>query len=273
VDLRNEEMVARAAPTAASEQLTGIWVEMASGRRPLIAANWKMNGLRADGLALARAVAARATAFGAGLPGEVLICPPATLVDAVGGALEGSPVLLGGQDCHARPSGAFTGDIAAPMLKDLGASHVILGHSERRALHGEGDQEVRAKAEAALAAGLIAIVCVGETEAQRDGGDTLAVIVAQIDGSLVVAYEPVWAIGTGRTPTLPEIAEVHHAIRERLAARIVGGGDVRILYGGSVKPSNAAEVLALADVDGALVGGASLKADDFWAIVTALPQA
>ena len=204
------------------------------------------------------------------------------MLDAVSTALAGSPVLLGGQDCHAQPSGAFTGDISAPMLKDLGASHVILGHSERRTLHGESDEQVAAKVAAARSAGLIAIVCVGETEAQRDSGDTLGVIVRQIDRSipsdaaaveLVVAYEPVWASGTGRTPTLAEIAEVHQAIRSRLAARIGGGDTVRILYGGSVKPSNAAEVLALDDVDGALVGGASLKADDFIAIVMALPQA
>ena len=255
---------------------------MASGRRPLIAANWKMNGLKSDGVALAQAVAAHARSVGTALPGDVLVSPPATLLDAVSTALAGSPVLLGGQDCHAQPSGAFTGDISAPMLKDLGASHVILGHSERRTLHGESDEQVAAKVAAARSAGLIAIVCVGETEAQRDSGDTLGVIVRQIDRSIpsdaaaveiVVAYEPVWAIGTGRTPTLAEIAEVHQAIRSRLAARIGGGDTVRILYGGSVKPSNAAEVLALDDVDGALVGGAILKADDFIAIVMALPQA
>ena len=255
---------------------------MASGRRPLIAANWKMNGLKSDGVALAQAVAAHARSVGTALPGDVLVSPPATLLDAVSTALAGSPVLLGGQDCHAQPSGAFTGDISAPMLKDLGASHVILGHSESRTLHGESDEQVAAKVAAARSAGLIAIVCVGETEAQRDSGDTLGVIVRQIDRSIpsdaaaveiVVAYEPVWAIGTGRTPTLAEIAEVHQAIRSRLAARIGGGDTVRILYGGSVKPSNAAEVLALEDVDGALVGGASLKADDFIAIVMALPQA
>ena len=255
---------------------------MASGRRPLIAANWKMNGLKSDGVALAQAVAAHARSVGTALPGDVLVSPPATLLDAVSTALAGSPVLLGGQDCHAQASGAFTGDISAPMLKDLGASHVILGHSERRTLHGESDEQVAAKVAAARSAGLIAIVCVGETEAQRDSGDTLGVIVRQIDRSIpsdaaaveiVVAYEPVWAIGTGRTPTLAEIAEVHQAIRSRLAARIGGGDTVRILYGGSVKPSNAAEVLALDDVDGALVGGASLKADDFIAIVMALPQA
>jgi triosephosphate isomerase (TIM) len=255
---------------------------MASGRRPLIAANWKMNGLKADGVALAQAVAAQAKSAGAALPGEVLVSPPATLIDAVSAALAGSPVLLGGQDCHAQQNGAFTGDISAAMLKDLGASHVILGHSERRTLHGETDADVAAKVAAALKTGLVAIVCVGETEAQRDAGDTLAVIVRQIDCSIpadtdaagiVVAYEPVWAIGTGRTPTLDEIVEVHKAIRTRLAARLPGGEGVRILYGGSVKPANAAEVLALADVDGALVGGASLKADDFFAIVRALPQA
>jgi len=253
---------------------------MKSGRKPLIAANWKMNGLKADGLALANAVVLRAANAGASLGCDVLISPPATLIDAVGAALQGSPVLLGGQDCHDKPSGAYTGDIAAPMLKDLGATHVILGHSERRAYHAESDAVVRAKSEAALAAGLIAIICVGETEAQRDAGETLSVIIGQIDESIpatatpdqvVVAYEPVWAIGTGRTPTLAEIAEVHGEIRSRLAQRLGRGAETRILYGGSVKPSNAVEVLALEDVDGALVGGASLKADDFWAIVVALP--
>ena len=254
---------------------------MASGRRPLIAGNWKMNGLKADGLALAGAVAARASAQGASLPADVLVCPPATLIGAVGAVLEDSPVLLGGQDCHAQKSGAFTGDVAAPMLKDLGCSYVILGHSERRAYHAESDEVVNAKVQAALEAGLVTIICVGETEAERDAGETLAVIMRQIDGSIpvtatpeqvVVAYEPVWAIGTGRTPTIPEIAEVLAAIRTRLAARLVRGAETRILYGGSVKPANAVEVLGLDDVDGALVGGASLKADEFWAIVMAVPR-
>ena len=185
---------------------------MASGRRPLIAANWKMNGLKSDGVALAQAVAAHARSVGTALPGDVLVSPPATLLDAVSTALAGSPVLLGGQDCHAQPSGAFTGDISAPMLKDLGASHVILGHSERRTLHGESDEQVAAKVAAARSAGLIAIVCVGETEAQRDSGDTLGVIVRQIDRSIpsdaaaveiVVAYEPSARGGRRRLRKLP----------------------------------------------------------------------
>jgi triosephosphate isomerase len=248
---------------------------MATLRRPLVAANWKMNCLSADGRDLAIAVAVKAAGAG-GV--DVLVCPPATLLQAVGAALDGSPARLGGQDCHAQPNGAYTGDIAAPMLADLGCSHVILGHSERRAYHKESDAEVHAKALAALAAGLVAVICVGETEAERDAGRTEAVVMGQIDGSIpetgnpatvVVAYEPVWAIGTGRTPTLAEIADIHGAIRRRLARRLAGGGDVRILYGGSVKPSNAVEVLALDDVDGALVGGASLKAVDFSAIIDA----
>ena len=215
------------------------------------------------------------------LPGcEMLICPPATLVQQMASAARGSALMIGGQDCHAKASGAHTGDISAAMLKDAGATHVILGHSERRSDHHETDALVRAKAEATRAAGLIAIVCIGETEAERDAGQTLAVIGGQLDGSvpsgatadnLVIAYEPVWAIGTGRTPTLAEIAEVHAFLRGRLQALIgTQAAGVRLLYGGSVKPSNAVEIFAVRDVDGALVGGASLKATDFAAIVTAL---
>ncbi len=191
-------------------------------------------------------------------------------------AAAGSPLLIGGQDCHAEASGAFTGDLSAEMLKDAGATAVIVGHSERRAYHQETDAEVRAKALAARRAGLMAIVCVGETRAERDGGRALAVVRGQIDGSLpdgataenlVVAYEPVWAIGTGLTPTPADVAEMHGLIRERLAARFGAGGQgMRILYGGSVKPSNAKELMAVANVDGALVGGASLKAAEFLAI-------
>jgi triosephosphate isomerase len=196
-------------------------------------------------------------------------------------AARGTVLKLGGQDCHTAVSGAHTGDISAAMLKEAGAAYVILGHSERRADHGESDALVKAKAGAAQAAGLVPVVCVGETEAERDAGSTLAVIGAQLDGSLpeagevVVAYEPVWAIGTGRTPTLEQIAEVHAFLRARLAARIGANtaAGVRLLYGGSVKPSNAAEIFAVADVDGALVGGASLKAADFGAIVAALSAA
>jgi len=250
-------------------------------RRPLIAGNWKMNGLRADGLALAEALAAWAKgrqAWGA----EMLVCPPATLLGAVGRVLEGCQVSIGGQDCHAAAQGAHTGDISAAMLADCGADWVILGHSERRQDHGESDGLVRAKAVAALGAGLKAIVCIGETEAERDSGRTLAVLSRQLSGSvpvgedglsgdsLVVAYEPVWAIGTGRTPSREQILEAHSHIRGELTG-LVGdvAGAVRLLYGGSVKPENAAEILALEDVDGALVGGASLKADGFCAIYDA----
>ncbi len=238
-------------------------------RKRLVAGNWKMNGLRADGMALAQAVAERAREPHAC---DLLVCPPATLVAAVGAALAGSGVALGGQDCHAAAAGAFTGSISAEMLKDAGCSHVILGHSERRHGLGESDADVRAKTEAAWRAGLVAIVCVGETRAEREAGRAVSVVAGQLAGSLpegagaerlVVAYEPVWAIGTGLTPTLADITEIHAAISSRIPA------GTRILYGGSVNPKNAAEILALAEVDGALVGGASLKAEDFWAIAKA----
>ncbi|WP_204623471.1 triose-phosphate isomerase [Crenalkalicoccus roseus] len=243
--------------------------------RPLIAGNWKMHGLRADGLALARAVAA-----GAGdVAAELLVCPPFTLLAAIAEALSGGPVAVGAQDCHAAPKGAHTGDVSAPMVRDAGARFVILGHSERRADHGESDGLVRAKAEAAIGAGLVPIVCVGESEAQRLAGQAELVVTAQVDGSLpdgfaaaggVVAYEPVWAIGTGRTPTEAEIAAIHAAIRSGLRTRFGAAGEgMRILYGGSVKPGNAAGILALPHVDGALVGGASLVAEDFLAIARA----
>jgi triosephosphate isomerase (TIM) len=243
--------------------------------RKLAAGNWKMNGTAA---ALSE-VAALCAAHPA--PGcEMLLCPPATLVHRMAEAARGTALRVGGQDCHAAASGAHTGDTSALALKDAGAAYVIVGHSERRTDHGETDAQVRAKAEAAVAVGLIPIVCVGETEGQRDAGDTLDVIGRQLAGSvpetatgatLVVAYEPVWAIGTGRTPTLAEIAEVHAFLRARLTARLgTAAAEVRLLYGGSVKPSNAAEIFAVPDVDGALVGGASLKAADFGAIVAAL---
>ena len=248
---------------------------MTPGVRPLIAGNWKMHGLAADGLALARAVAAG----GAGLGAELLVCPPATLVAAVAAAMQGGPVAVGGQDCHAAAKGAHTGDIAAPMLADAGARFVILGHSERRANHAESDAVVRAKAEAAIAAGLTPVVCVGEPEADRLAGRAEDVVAAQLAGSLpegfgaaggVVAYEPVWAIGTGRTPTEADIAAMHAMIRARLAAAFPQqGAALRILYGGSVKPSNAVSILAIPHVDGALVGGASLVAEDFLAIARA----
>ncbi|WP_347138910.1 triose-phosphate isomerase [Paracoccus sp. SSK6] len=243
--------------------------------RKLAAGNWKMNG---DLAALAQIDALVAAHPAPGC--EVLVCPPAVLLHPM--KARAGQIALGGQDCHAKASGAHTGDISAAQLKDAGASYVILGHSERRADHGETDAVVAAKVAAAHAAGLTAIICVGETEAQRDGGDTLAVIAAQLDGSIpdgataaniVVAYEPVWAIGTGRTPTNDQIAEVHALMRERLAGKVGDAAGVRLLYGGSVKPGNAAEIFAIPHVDGALVGGASLKAADFAPIIAALEAA
>jgi triosephosphate isomerase len=252
---------------------------MAQSRGKLVAGNWKMNMLHEDGLALARELAHRAVAASRPpaehLACELLICPPATLLAILGEAITGSTIRLGGQDCHAAAKGAHTGDISAEMLKDAGCSHVIVGHSERRSDHGESDEVVRAKAAAASRAGLIAIICVGESEAERIAGQALDVVARQLAGSipsgmgaadLVVAYEPVWAIGTGRTPTLQNVGEMHGHIRQRLAKSVADAAGVRILYGGSVKPSNAGELLAVADVDGALVGGASLVAGDFWAI-------
>ncbi len=250
---------------------------MARTRIPLIAGNWKMNGLKADALSLARVVAAGVKQE-AWKDREVLVCPPATLVMAVAEAVKGSGLLVGGEDCHAKASGAHTGDISAEMLKDAGASHVIVGHSERRTDCGETDAKVKAKAEAAWRAGLLPIVCIGETLAEREAGKTLAVLETQLKGSvpagstaakLVVAYEPVWAIGTGKTPTTPEVAAAHAHIRKVLGGLMGDAAGVRLLYGGSVKGSNAAELLAVADVDGALVGGAALKADEFLAIAKA----
>ncbi len=240
-------------------------------RKALVAGNWKMNGRRADGIALACAIAERAKEPHAC---DLLVCPPVTLLVPVGEALAGSGVALGGQDCHPAASGAFTGCISAEMLRDAGCSHAIVGHSERRHTCGESDADVRAKSLAAWRAGLVAIVCVGETRAEREAGIAIAVVSNQIAGSvpdgagldnLVIAYEPVWAIGTGLTPTIADITEMHAAIRS-----LVPSG-TRILYGGSVNPKNAAEILALPEVDGALVGGASLKAEDFWAIAQACP--
>ncbi|NIJ07681.1 triosephosphate isomerase [Sphingomonas vulcanisoli] len=241
--------------------------------RKLIAGNWKMNGTRAS-LAEVAAIEAAATAAG---HVDVALCPPFTLIDAMMQAAD--TVVIGGQDCHHAVKGAHTGCVSAAMLADLGASHVIVGHSERRTDNGETDDLVRAKAEATIAAGLIAIVCVGETEAERDAGRAGVVVGDQLDGSLppaatarqlVVAYEPVWAIGTGRTPSCDDVAEMHGMIRAKLLA-ILGeeGVGVRILYGGSVKPDNAAELLAIADVDGALVGGCSLTAAQFVPIIEA----
>lgn len=238
----------------------------------LIVGNWKMNGLGAA-LSEAQAIAAGVGAA----PARVGLCPPATLVERMARALSGGPVLVGGQDCRAEVSGAFTGDVSAEMLADAGAALVILGHSERRAGYGETDALVAAKVEAALRAGLEPIICVGETLAEREAGRALEVVTGQVRGSLpsalagvafAVAYEPVWAIGTGLTPTTAQIEEIHVAIRAELASGLGGAGArAPILYGGSVKPSNAAEILSAAEVGGALVGGASLKAQDFLGIL------
>jgi triosephosphate isomerase len=246
--------------------------------RRLAAGNWKMNGTAAD---LAEVVALTAAHPAPGC--DMLLCPPATLIDRMARAAHGTALRIGGQDCHAKATGAHTGDVSAPMLAEAGASYVILGHSERRADHGETDAQVRAKAEAAWTSGLVAVICVGETETERDAGQALAVVGRQVEGSvpdgatpenIVIAYEPVWAIGTGRTPTLHEIAEVHRFLRVELVSRFgAAAKGIRLLYGGSVKPSNAAEIFATAEVNGALVGGASLKAADFGAIVAALSAA
>jgi triosephosphate isomerase len=246
--------------------------------RKLAAGNWKMNGTTASLSEVTSLLAVHPA------PGcEMLICPPATLIARMADIARGSHLSVGGQDCHAATNGANTGDLSAGMLADAGASHVIVGHSERRTDHHETDAQVLAKAQAAQVAGMVAVVCIGETEVHRDAGETLDVIGRQLaqsvpdqstSANLVVAYEPVWAIGTGRTPTLAEIAEVHGFLRARLTARLgAQAAGVRLLYGGSVKPSNAAEIFAVPDVDGALVGGASLKAADFGAIVAALSAA
>ena len=249
---------------------------MARKIKPLVAGNWKMNGLRAG---LAEAVKVR-DAIAAKPPAcDVMICPPATLILDLAGKASGSALVVGGQDCHAAASGANTGDISAEMLRDAGAGAVIVGHSERRSDHGETSTTVKAKTLAALRAGLIAIVCIGETAGERRSGLTLNVVRRQLAdslpdtasaGTVVVAYEPVWAIGTGLTPTAADVAEVHAALREALDKRFgAEGAAMRLLYGGSVKPSNAAELMGVANVDGALVGGASLKADDFLGIIAA----
>ncbi len=249
----------------------------------LLAGNWKMNGLR-SALAEIRALG-RGVADLQGV--EVLICPPATLLSAAAKAAEGTPIEMGGQDCHIQKSGAFTGEISAEMLRDAGAKYVILGHSERRQYQGESDALIAEKVVAACKEGLRPIICVGETEAVRDAGEAEQVVTAQLTASLpkdfpvemgseelAVAYEPVWAIGTGRTPTTSQIAQMHSALRGAQTARF--GSEIavkiRILYGGSVKPDNAAELLAVPNVDGALVGGASLKAGDFLAIIRASAQ-
>jgi len=248
---------------------------MAIGTK-LVAGNWKMNGLRQDGATLAHELKERAGAAGGALGCDLLVCPPATLISEVGGILAGSAIALGGQDCHAAPKGAYTGDISAEMLADLGCNYVILGHSERRQGHGETDAVLRGKIAAAWRAGLTAILCVGETQRQRQAGEAIEVVSSQLAGAipdagaaatLVVAYEPVWAIGTGLTATAEDISAMHAEIRRRIPA------GTRILYGGSVNPKNADTILGLSEVDGALVGGASLNADDFWTIAQSCPAA
>lgn len=245
---------------------------MTATRRPLVAGNWKMNGLTASG--------AEIEAICAGVSSgdvDVVVCPPFPLIAPFASRAEATKVAIGAQDCHPKESGAHTGDVSAALLRDVGARYVIVGHSERRSDHGESSELVRAKAEAAQANGLVAIVCVGETEAERDAGEAENVVSHQLIASLpgdaetlVVAYEPVWAIGTGRTPTTEQIAAMHGALRAALVGRFGAAGEgVRILYGGSVKPGNAAEIFAIGDVDGGLIGGASLKASDFLGIVGA----
>lgn len=239
-------------------------------RRPLVAGNWKMHGLQNSVGELKKIIAGAEK-----LPKvELIVCPPATLVASFAAAARGSRLAVGGQDCHPQSAGAFTGDVSAEMLKDAGAVAVIVGHSERRRYHGETDAIVRAKALAARRAGLLAIICLGETRTERDAGRAVAAVRAQLDGSLpdgaadfVVAYEPVWAIGTGHTPTPGDVGDMHRVIREWLKSRYDAAAEsVRILYGGSVTPANAGELLNSENVDGALVGGASLKAEEFLAI-------
>ncbi|WP_204113996.1 triose-phosphate isomerase [Shimia biformata] len=248
-------------------------------RRKLAAGNWKMNGTGAALSELEKLAQTPATS-----QTDILICPPATLISRAADTLAGTAIALGGQDCHALESGAHTGDISAQMLADAGASMVILGHSERREDHGERDEDVRAKARAAIDGGLTAVICVGESLAEREAANTLDIIGGQLAGSipdtatgenLVIAYEPIWAIGTGKVPTIAQIGEVHDFIRARLERRFGEGvgRSTRILYGGSVKPDNAAEIFSVPNVDGALVGGASLKAADFSAIIAALDAA
>ncbi|HJZ19325.1 MAG TPA: triose-phosphate isomerase [Bradyrhizobium sp.] len=251
---------------------------MTDAIRPLIAGNWKMNGLKSS---MAEFEAMLAGASQVSEKADLLVCPPATLVPAFAEKARGRALMVGAQDCHPKPSGAHTGDLAAEMLADAGAGAIIVGHSERRADHGESDVLVRQKAEAVWRAGLLAIVCIGETQKQRDSGQTLDVCRGQLTGSvpdqaragnLVVAYEPVWAIGTGLTPTAGDVEQIHRFIRELLTTRFHGeGSGMRILYGGSVKPANARELMAVANVNGALIGGASLKASDFLAIAGGCP--
>jgi triosephosphate isomerase len=244
----------------------------------LIAGNWKMNGTPSSAQDLAMGLANRAKG---GAKSEIALCPPSPLLSIAATAIAGSPIALGAQDCHASEKGAHTGDTSAWLLKAIGCRYVIVGHSERRADHGETDAVVKAKAAAALKAGLTPIVCVGETDAQRETGETAAVIARQVAGSVpdgatpantVIAYEPVWAIGTGKTATTADIAAVHAQVRDVFKATAGSADGLRILYGGSVKGSNAAEILATKGVNGALVGGASLDLEDFWKIISSCPQ-
>jgi triosephosphate isomerase len=240
---------------------------------PLIAGNWKMNGLQGATAELRKIIGGARDLVAVT---DILVCPPATLIAGFAALARGSGIAIGAQDCHAEPAGAFTGDLSAEMLKDAGASAVIVGHSERRSFHHESDAEIRAKALAARRAGLLAVVCVGETRAEREAGHTIAVVRGQLAGSLpdgadgeniALAYEPVWAIGSGLTPSVADIAQVHGFIRAELGTRYGGAADgIRILYGGSVKPGNARELLVVENVGGALVGGASLKAEELLAI-------
>jgi triosephosphate isomerase len=250
---------------------------MAEALRRLIVGNWKMNAPQAGGAALAADVAARVRGAET-LKCDVVLCPPAVHLSTVIAVVAGGDVAVGAQDCHAEENGAHTGDLSAEMLAGAGCAYVLVGHSERRADHGESDTMVLAKAQAAHRAGLTAIVCVGESAAERDANATLEVVACQVAASLpagataantVVAYEPVWAIGSGRTPTAAEIGEVHRHLRACLAAALADAHMVRLLYGGSVKADNAADLLAADDVNGALVGGASLDANAFWGIIAA----
>lgn len=245
--------------------------------KPLLAGNWKMNGLRSSQAEFHKMKAGLSDTLADAV--DLMICPPATLVPALAEIAEGAAIMVGGQDCHSQTSGAHTGDISAEMLKDAGATAVIVGHSERRTDHGEGDADVNAKAQAAWRAGLVAIVCVGETEAERKAGRAVEVVEGQLKGSVpdgasadntVIAYEPVWAIGTGLTPTAQDVEDMHKAMRDNLVGRFgEAGAAMRLLYGGSVKPANAGELMSVSNVNGALVGGASLKADDFLGILDA----
>ena len=245
-------------------------------RKKLAAGNWKMNGTLGSMAEIITLLAKHPDP-----KCDVLICPPATMITTMSACIDDGPIHTGAQDCHANETGAHTGDISAQMLEDAGAGYVIVGHSERRQDHNESDADICAKAKAVMATRMVAVVCCGETDAQRQAGNTLEIIAAQLAGSipdnatganLVVAYEPIWAIGTGKVPTLEQIGEVHDSIRAMLEARFGQdiGGAVRLLYGGSVKPSNADEIFAVSNVDGALVGGASLKAADFSGIICAL---